>query len=270
MKVFLSALSIIFIGLLLFNLWLYTQQPGMLFYPTAPLEATPAEWGLAYEEVAITTADQIKLHGWYLPAAQATQVLLFFHGNAGNISHRRDSLQIFHDLGLNILIIDYRGYGRSEGRISEAGLYQDAQAAWDYLHTSRGFPVRDIIVFGRSLGGAVATHLASQVQPRALILESTFSSVRDMADFMMPLVSRLIFLRYEFDTVAVIRQLKSPLLMLHSPDDEIIPYVLGQRVFVAAQGRKYSYDLRGGHNEGFVASQPGYAQAIAAFLAQLP
>ena len=193
-------------------------------------------------------------------------MVLFFHGNGGNISHRGDSLKIFHELGLNVLIIDYRGYGLSEGKLSEQGLYLDAQAAWQYLINKRDYKESDIILFGRSLGGTVATQLASQVQPRALIVESVFSSVRDMADMMMPLISRLIYLRYDFNAESIIKEVRVPVLVMHSTEDEIIPFQLGQKVFDASNAPKYFYELRGGHNDGFILSMPDYQKMIKLFL----
>jgi fermentation-respiration switch protein FrsA (DUF1100 family) len=198
-------------------------------------------------------------------------VLLFFHGNAGNISHRRASLEIFHRLGLNVLILDYRGYGRSEGRPSEAGLYRDARAAWDYLLDDRGVAPADVVLFGRSLGGAVGAELASQVRPGALILESTFSSARDLVREIYPILSWLIVRRFDFDTVARLRTVSSPVLVLHSRDDEIIPFELGRRVYEAAPKPKRFHELQGDHNGGFLLSQPGYGRGLAGFLAdQLP
>ena len=182
-----SIFIMLILGLVLINTWFYLLQPSMLFYPYQQLDAVPSDWGMAYENVEINTSDNVRLHGWYLPAKNATKVLLFFHGNGGNISHRGESLQIFHQLGLNVLIIDYRGYGLSDGELSEQGVYRDAMAAWQYL-LQRGFKQSDIIIFGRSLGGAVATQLASNVKPAALILESSFSSIRDMASRVLPLI----------------------------------------------------------------------------------
>lgn len=261
-----NILSFIVIGLVLLNAWFYLLQPSMLFYPYKDLDAIPTDWGLAYENVELVTSDNIRLHGWYLPSKNAKQVALFFHGNGGNISHRGDSLKIFHELGLNVLIIDYRGYGLSEGKLSEQGLYRDAMAAWQYLVNKRGYKANDIILFGRSLGGSVATQLASQVKPRALIIESCFSSVRDMASRMMPLVSKLIYLRYSLDTEHTISKVNLPVLVMHSPDDEIIPFQLGQKIFTAANSPKYFYELRGGHNDGFMVSMPMYKEVIKTFL----
>ena len=238
----------------------------MLFYPYAELKSTPKDWGLAYEDVSLTTSDQIKLHGWYLPAKEANQVILFFHGNGGNISHRRNSLEIFQSLGLNVLIIDYRGYGESEGSMSEEGLNLDAMAAWQHLIKQRGFKPQDIIIFGRSLGGAVATVLATKVNEKALIIESTFSSVSDMALIMMPLISKFIFLRYDFNTAKIINQVNAPILLMHSQDDDIVPYELGEKVFAAAKLPKYFFELHGGHNEGFMENIAAYKQAIKWFI----
>lgn len=252
--------------LVLLNIFLYLKQPMMVFYPHAELNASPADWGMAYEDVEITTEDKLKLHGWFIPVEAANQVVLFFHGNAGNISHRGGSLEIFHQLGLSTLIVDYRGYGRSEGSVSEQGFYRDARAAWQYLIEDKGYQNREIIIFGRSLGGAVASHLAAEVESRALILESSFTSVRDMAHHAMPIISRLVYLRYNFDTESIIKRVRSPLLLMHSREDEIVPYPLGQKLFEAANNPKYNFEMQGDHNGGFITSQPGYGQAISQFL----
>lgn len=266
-RIMINGLIFLLVGLALWNGWLYLMQPRMIFYPLRELQATPADWGLAYEEVELRSSDGLRLHGWYLPQPGAGKVLLFFHGNAGNISHRSDSLAIFHRLGLNVLIIDYRGYGRSEGSPDEAGLYRDAEAAWRYLTEQRGFAGGDVLLFGRSLGGAVAAHLASQVPAGGLILESTFSSARDFARLAFPLMSRALLMRYRFDTATALKSVSCPVLVLHSPQDEIMPFALGQAVYQAANPPKAFVELRGDHNGGFVLSQPEYEQALAGFIA---
>ena len=250
------------LGLLLLNVWMYFQQPQMIFYPLRELYQNPADWGLDYEDVTLNTADNVQLHGWYVPQQQSEQVLLFFHGNAGNISHRRDSIELFHRLGLNVFIIDYRGYGKSRGKPDEQGLYRDAAAAWNYLTEEKGIASDNILIFGRSLGGAVAARLASGVQARGLILESTLSSARDFSRAVFPLLSRLVFTRYDFNTAENIQHLQYPVLVLHSPDDRIMPFHLGEKVFQAAQPPKHFVRMRGDHNTGFLESQPEYAQEI--------
>lgn len=245
---------------------LYLAQPAMVFQPGRVIAATPDQWGLEYEDVWLRAEDGVRLHGWYLPRPGSDRVLLFFHGNGGNISHRQASLEIFHRLGLNQLIIDYRGYGVSEGRPTEPGLYRDARAAWEHLVEERGLTPDRIVLFGRSLGGAVAANLAAEVRPGALILESTFSSARDLTRALYPLLSWLIVRRYELDTVARLAEVSCPVLVLHSPDDEIVPYTLGRRVYDAAGPPKTFQMLRGDHNGGFLLSQPDYERSLAGFL----
>ncbi len=261
-----SQILILIVLLALFNGWMYLQQPSMIFFPQKELDETPAAWGLEYEEISLLTADNVKLHGWYLPDAGSRKALLFFHGNAGNISHRGSSVEIFHRLGMNVLIFDYRGFGTSQGEPDESGLYEDARAAWRFLQEEKGFDSKDIILFGRSLGGAVASKLASEVHPAGLILESSFSSARDMADAIMPLISRVVFLRFNLNTLNIIDRIRCPLLVLHGPQDEVIPFRQGEKIFKAAREPKTFVTLQGGHNGGYLLSQPAYEQALEAFI----
>lgn len=265
-----GTLGALIAGWALLNGFMFLAQPGMLFYPLAALEATPKDWGLDYQDVTLRTEDGVKLHGWYLPRPGARRALLFFHGNAGNLSHRGDSIAIFHRLGLAVFIIDYRGYGQSEGSPSEQGLYRDARAAWRWLSEQQGVAPADVVVFGRSLGGVVAARLAAEVRPGGLILESSFSSARDAGRALFPVLSALVFLRYGFDAAKALQSADCPVLVLHSPHDEILPYRLGRRLFEAAPEPKRFVDLRGGHNQGFLLSQPGYERALGEFLASLP
>jgi fermentation-respiration switch protein FrsA (DUF1100 family) len=188
------------------------------------------------------------------------------HGNGGNISHRGDSLAIFHRLGFNVLIFDYRGYGRSEGVPGEHGLYEDAATAWQYLVEERGFASDDIVLFGRSLGATVAAKLATDVEPAGLIMESSFTSARGLAQALLPLLSRIVVMRYRFDTAAYVRQVTCPVLVAHSPGDDIIPFKLGQAVYAAANQPKTFLTMQGDHNSGFLQSQPGYEQGLHEFM----
>jgi hypothetical protein len=257
------------LGLLMLNALMYFQQSHMIFFPISSLEQTPANWGLEYEDVSFNTEDDIQLHGWYIPQPQSERVLLFFHGNAGNISHRRESIEIFHRLGLNVLIFDYRGYGQSKGKPSEQGLYQDATAAWQFLTEEKGIAPEQIIIFGRSLGGAIAARLAADVQARGLILESTLSSARDFAKQVFKVLARLVIIRYDFNTAEYIKHVKAPVLVLHSPDDEIMPFKLGEKVFESANQPKQFVRMRGDHNNGFYLSQPEYEQQLAGWIETL-
>jgi fermentation-respiration switch protein FrsA (DUF1100 family) len=256
-------------GWLLLNGLMFLAQPGMIFYPSSRLDATPRDWGLDYQDVWLETEDGLRLHGWYIPHTGSERVLLFFHGNAGNISHRGESVAIFHRLGLSVLIIDYRGYGRSEGAPSEDGLTRDARAAWQWLTVDQGVDAARILLFGRSLGATVAANLAGETRPGGVILESGFSSARDAANALFPVLSRLVILRYRLDAAGALAGASSPILVLHSPDDEIIPYHLGRRLYDAAPEPKRFVDLRGGHNDGFLRSQPDYERAFGAFLTSL-
>jgi len=261
--------SLIFILLsvwVLLCLLLYLFQPRFVYFPYAALEATPRDVSLRYEDVFITTDDHVRVHGWFLPHESPRATLLFFHGNGGNISHRLDSLLIFHGLGLSVLIIDYRGYGRSEGRPSEAGTYSDALAAWRYLVRDRNTTGEDIVLFGRSLGSAVAVWLASRHTPRALILESGFTSTADMGRHYYPFLPVKWLTRIKYDSLTRIGSVRCPILFVHSPGDDIVPYALGRKLYAAANEPKSFLEITGGHNEGFLVSGKSYVEGLDNFL----
>lgn len=260
----LSGILVLFLFLL--NVWIYFQQPAMIFFPDSNLLETPKDWGLDYQEVNLLTEDKLQIHGWYIPKTNAKQTLLFFHGNAGNISHRGHSVAIFNQLGLNVLIIDYRGYGQSEGLPSEKGFYKDAFAAWNFLSKVKEVQKENIIIFGRSMGGAVATELASKVQPGKLIIESSFSSAQDVARELFPLLFRLTILRFNFDAEKYLKLFNGPLLVIHSAEDEIIPYKLGKKLFDSGNEPKQFVQIKGDHNGGFIYSQPLYQKALDDFI----
>ena len=169
----------VIVGYLGLCVFLYFMQTRAIFFPDLPgrqLEATPKDINLQYEDVTTKTSDGESIHGWFVPNEDAKLTLLLCHGNAGNISHRLESIALFNSLGLNVLIFDYRGYGRSTGKISEPGFYQDVDAMWQVLTKTKGIAAENIIVFGRSLGAAIASHLSTKVRPGGVILESAFTS----------------------------------------------------------------------------------------------
>jgi len=258
---------LIFIWLSLCAL-IFAFQGKLIYFPDSQMITDPGHVNLEFENVRLTTEDGIDLHGWYIPHPQAKQTLLFFHGNAGNISHRLDSLNIFHQLGLSVLLIDYRGYGLSEGKPSETGTYLDAESAWHYLINERGLAAQDIIIFGRSLGGGIASWLAFEKKPAALILESTFTSIGDMAASIYPYLPVRWLNRIHYASLKRIDSIDCPLLVIHSPDDELVPYRFGEALYAAASQPKTMFDLRGGHNDGFLVSQIEYSQALMNFLQQ--
>ncbi len=258
---------VIYLALALF---LFLFQSRLIYYPNFPSRAvtiTPDRVGLAYESLEIVTEDGVRLHGWFIPAdRQARGVLLFFHGNAGNISHRLDSLEIFFALGLDVLVFDYRGYGRSEGKVSEQGTYLDADAAWRYLTERRRVPADRVVLFGRSLGAAVAAHLATKHTPRALIMESSFTSAPDLASQYYRIFPVRWLARFQYGAKAYLSSVRCPVLIVHSRDDEIIPFQHGQALFAAANEPKAFLELRGGHNEGFLVSGQTYIDGLDQFL----
>ena len=253
----------------LLALMLFLFQDRMVFLSNLPgraLTATPRDAGFDYEDVTLETSDGLKLHGWYVPAAQARGVALFLHGNAGNISHRLDSIAIFRELGLDTLIIDYRGYGQSQGKPSEQGTYLDAEAAWHYLVSNREVAADRIIVFGRSLGGAVAAWLANQYRPAALIIESSFSSALEMARKLYPFMPVRLITRLDYPVKLYVSRLHCPLLVIHSRDDEIIPFTMAEAIYNSAAEPKSLLEIWGDHNNGFLLSGDRYLSGLNEFI----
>jgi fermentation-respiration switch protein FrsA (DUF1100 family) len=251
------------------NLYVYYMQANLIYFPNMPgreLIATPENIGLSYQDVEFVTKDDIKLHGWYIPNESAEKTILFFHGNAGNVSHRLESIDIFNRLGLNVFIIDYRGYGQSEGKITEKGSYRDAEAAWHYLVDTRGIDEGQIILFGRSLGASVAAWLASKHAPSALIIESGFTSVPSMGQRLYPFLPVRWLAHFKYDTMNYVQSVSCPVLVAHSKDDEIIPYDEGLKIFDAASEPKTFLEMRGGHNDGFFVSGKSYIDGLRNFI----
>jgi len=248
---------------------LYLFQDRLLFLPNIPsrvVERLPSAVGLSYESVNLLTSDNIRLDGWFIPAPANRGVILFCHGNAGNISHRLESLLLFHKLGFSTLIFDYRGYGRSQGRPSEAGTYLDVKAAWKYLIKERSIASSRIVLFGRSLGAAVATHQATVATPGALIVESSFTSVPDLAAELYPFLPARWLTRLNYNVQQQLQMVSCPVLVVHSRDDEIIPFQHGQILFETANEPKQFLELRGGHNDGFLLAGKTYTQELDRFL----
>ena len=269
MRTLVSILTIAVSVYLVLVLMFYVLQGKMVFLSNLPgraLTATPSDIGLDFEDVSLATRDNEVLHGWYIPATDPIGVVLFFHGNAGNISHRLDSIEIFQELNLDVLIFDYRGYGQSSGSASEQGTYIDAQTAWDYLVNSRGIAPGNIVIFGRSLGGAVASWLAARTTPGAVILESCFTSGPDMGGRLYPFLPVRLITRLKYPVKDHVKLVSSPLLIIHSQQDEIIPFDMGQSIFAAAPEPKEMLVLSGDHNGGFLLNRHQYLAAIDKFL----
>ena len=255
----------------LLGLMLFIMQERMVFLARMPgrtLEVTPRQVGFEYDDVDFESSDGIRLHGWYVPAPERRGTVLFLHGNAGNISHRLDSIAVFRELGLDTFIFDYRGYGQSEGRTSEDGTYKDAEAAWQYLVTERDTDPAEIVIFGRSIGGAVAAWLGTKHKAAALIVESSFTSAVDMASRIYPFMPVRLLTRLRYPVIDYVAATTSPVLIVHSHDDEIIPFQMGQALYEAAPAPKAFLELRGGHNDAFFLSRDRYRQGLSTYIAE--
>jgi fermentation-respiration switch protein FrsA (DUF1100 family) len=257
-------------GYALLVAFVYFMQARLIYYPDMPgreLTETPRSIGLAFEDVRFTAEDGVELHGWFVPGASGDRpVAILCHGNAGNISHRLDKLAMLHELGLAVLLFDYRGYGQSRGSPTEQGTYRDAHAAWNYLTQRRGLEPKDIVIFGESLGGAIAAELAADKTPAALILVSTFTSAPDLArKYYWYLPVRLIA-RFRYPTSEYVARVRAPILVIHSRDDEIVPFAHGQELYRIAHEPKTLVEISGDHNAGFLMSEALIAESMRRFL----
>lgn len=228
------------------------------------------------EDCWLAAQDGVRLHGWYcspcrkerrsLSPIATEMVLLFFHGNAGNITDRYDMILRLMVLPLNVFIIDYRGYGKSEGRPSERGLYLDARAAWNCLIAQRDLRPERIVILGKSLGGAVAIDLATHVEPAGLIVQSSFTSIPDMAREMIPILPSFL-VRTKMDSINKVPGIRCPKLFIHSPTDEIVPYAFGRRLFLVASDPKQFYEVPDApHNETYQVGGEAYLDVLRRFV----
>jgi pimeloyl-ACP methyl ester carboxylesterase len=258
-------LLLLLIGLLLLAIIIRWQEPSMIYYPMREVDLTPDQTGLKFEDVWLTTSDHLKIHGWYLPSIVTNSpAVLFLHGNAGNVSHRLEKLSVFHSLGVATLIIDYRGYGRSDAcQPDEQGTYRDAQAAYDWLTKHHN----QIILYGESLGTAIAIDLACKAQVGGVIIEEPFTSIAEVGQKMFPFLPVRLIAKTKYDTLGKMPNLRAPLLILHSHDDELFPLNHAERLLAAAPAPKRLVELRGSHNDAFAVSADIYRHALAEFLA---
>ena len=256
----------------------YFMDRRFIFYPDPVIVTTPDAYGLPFDDLTIETSDGISVHGWFIPAAAERTpagappfTFLMLHGNAGNISHRIDWAKLYRDrLGVSVLLLDYRGYGKSEGEPSEKGTYLDGEAAVAALSERDDVDASRIVLVGHSLGSAVATELALRHPPAALVLESPFTSVAEMAKSIIPFLPVGIFLSTRYETREKIANLACPLLVMHGEHDEVIPFEQGIRVYEAAPEPKTFFRIRdAGHNDTYIAGGEPYIQAYVRFLASL-
>jgi len=243
---------------------LFIYAPHM---PTRELVATPADIGLEYENLTLNTSDNEKINAWYIPVEnpktkQAAKTILFFHGNAGNISHRLETIKIYNQLGFNFFIFDYRGFGLSTGKPTEHGTYLDGDTAWQYLIEDKNLSPEEIIIVGRSLGGGVAAEVAKKVRPAMLVLESTFTSMTEVSAQHYPFMPTSLIVKHEYETNLKLKDIHCPIVFAHSKNDEVIPYEHSQRNFMIANKPKQFIELNGGHGSGFLLSKQNYIRGL--------
>ena len=243
----------------------YFRQESLIFFPDRHVRFTPADLGMAFEDVRLETSDGVTLAAWWVPAPQGRGALIFSHGNAGNMGDRVGKLRLFHDLGLSVLAFDYRGYGASQGKPSEEGTAHDMDAAVTHVRDSRGVPLDRTVFYGESLGGAVVIEAATRFPPAALVAESTFTSARAMARRHYPFVPPAL-VRVGYDSLSRVRRLACPTLFLHGPADTIVPFEMGEALFRAAPEPKRFAALVGDHNSGGILESPEACRKLAEFL----
>jgi len=238
-----------------------------VFYPDRRVVFTPAQAGLDYQDLWIETTDGERLHGWLVKAASHAPLFLFFHGNAGNIGDRVENVALLVRAGISVLIFDYRGYGRSSGKPTEEGLYLDGRTVYDYAVGSLAYRPRDVVLFGRSLGAAVAAHLASRVEVAGVILESAFTNLKDLAWIHYPFIPGKFLVKRKFNVVEMVKKVKAPLLVIHGDRDSLVPLRMGERVYKQAPGPKEFYVIPGaGHNDTELVGGETYIRRLRSFV----
>jgi len=258
----------VLVGLLLAVLLLRLFEDRLIFFPDLFSEdVDPARAGVPVEDVFFTTSDGVRLHGWYSAAEGATHTILYFHGNAGNLAGRIDNIGFLRQLPANVLAVDYRGYGKSQGRPTEAGVYRDAEAAYDYLTRQRRVPPEQLYVLGQSLGSAVAVDLASKRPVAGVILEAGFPSARRVAQEATWIPGLGYLLRSKFDSARKLKTIRVPVLVAHCRQDPVIPFKLGEELFAAANEPKQFVAYDGGCHEPLYTADPDdYAAKLRKFL----
>ena len=243
------------------SLYMALFEDRFIYFPGKEISQTPAAIGLTFSEHQFTSADSLILHGWYMPHPSARFTLLHLHGNAGNISHRLSLYRRWHSLGLSVFAFDYRGYGKSAGEATEAGLYEDAKSARAYVMQNLGVSASRLIISGRSLGAAVAVKLATEQGSAGVVLETPFTNISDMAAYHYPWLPLRWLARSSFDTATMMRDLHAPLLLISAITDRIAPASMADHIFTVASQPKRHIRLAGGHNDFDHLSERQYLNA---------
>jgi len=265
-RILIAAVVVAVAGYLGLALLVAVFQSRFVYMPPREILWTPREAHIDYEDLELTTADGGTINAWFVPDDGARGTLIFCHGNAENIGGLQDYIEFYRTFGVNVLVFDYRGYGNSSGKPSEKATYEDVLACWKYLTEKRGMPPEKIVVYGRSLGGAVAAWLAARERPRALILESAFTSVPDVAAAALPFLPVRLLAHIRYETKDYIRRVKCPVLVMHGPSDEVIPFEHGKSLFEIANEPKRFVEMKGFHNDSPWTRGEEFRNAVDEFL----
>ena len=263
---FIAAVLIVFV---VFILLIRLFEDKFVYFPFKYPQGhwQPDSFGLQAEDCYFTSADGVRLHGWFFANENASATLIWCHGNAGNISDRLYDLTLLCKLPINVFIFDYRGYGRSEGSPDEPGVYLDAEAAYDYMISRNDVDKNKIIIFGRSLGGAVAVDLATKRSSVGLILEATFTSAKDMAKSSFGFLPVHYIMKTKLSSITKIRGIEIPVLVAHGTSDRTVPFKLGRQLFEAANEPKEFYEIQNAdHNDTFVVGGKFYIEKLFEFI----
>ncbi|MBF0610732.1 MAG: alpha/beta hydrolase [Magnetococcales bacterium] len=230
--------------------YFYLFQESVVFFPRPDRGSSPLEWGIPAREFKVDSGGN-SLQGWYFPAGEGAMVVHFSHGNASTIGMLRDYTLLFHGMGMGVMVYDYRGYGQSQGKPDEAGVYEDGEATWRYLTTELGVDPRRVIFFGHSLGGGVACYLAEKFPSLALVVEGSFTSLPELGQQVYPFLPRWVG-RIHFNNRSRLARLQTPVMIIHARGDEVVPLSHGEALFAAARPPKQWLEVEGGHDRGFV------------------
>ncbi len=273
LRILIGIASIIIIAAvtyLLSALYKFITQAYLVYNPDRQIINTPFNIRLYFEEIFFRTSDGLNISGWFIPVKNNNGVILILHGKSGNISNRLTFLNYFsRKLGLSAFIIDYRGYGKSEGVPDEKGTYMDAEAAWNYLTAIKKIKSQDIIIFGRSLGGPIAARLAGKVDAKALILESTFTTLTELVTQLYPYLPVRKFFKYKYPTIDYLKKVNSPVLIIHSSEDDYIPYSHAMKLYSTANKPRQLLKIKGSHSINYIKSEEAYIDGIKTFLSKL-
>jgi fermentation-respiration switch protein FrsA (DUF1100 family) len=266
---FKGTVLVLLLALVVWMAWNFSTviDRAFVFFPDRRVTRTPAQVGLGYRDLWIKTPDGEHLHGWLVVATSAAPLLIFCHGNAGNIGDRVGNVASLEKAGISVLIFDYRGYGKSSGHPSEEGIYTDALATYHYAVEVLGYSPDGVVLFGRSLGAAVAADLALRVPVAGIILESAFTNLKDLAWVHYPFIPGKFLVKHKFNVLEVVRGIEAPLLVVHGDQDGLVPMRLGKKVYQAAPGAKEFYVIPGaGHNDTELVGGEAYILRLRSFV----